>query len=108
MRETMTYVGLDVHARSTHAAAIDVASSNHAPTATPDTASTIGAFINGFGYTLALLNLAWAARFSKVKAPANPYESLSLEWQTQSPPIHENFEKTPVVTDWTYGYGKHA
>jgi transposase len=26
MRETMTYVGLDVHARSTHAAAIDVAS----------------------------------------------------------------------------------
>ena len=25
MRETMTYVGLDVHARSTHAAAVDVA-----------------------------------------------------------------------------------
>jgi cytochrome c oxidase subunit 1 len=68
--------------------------------------STVGAFVNGFGYTFALVNLAWSAFFSKKKAPANPWESLSLEWQTQSPPIHENFEKTPVVTDWTYGYGK--
>ncbi len=68
--------------------------------------STVGAFLNGFGYTFALLNLAWAAAFSKRKAPANPYNSLSLEWQTQSPPIHENFAETPVVTEWTYGYGK--
>ena len=68
--------------------------------------STVGAFINGFGYTFSLLNLAWAALFSKRKAPANPYNSLSLEWQTQSPPVHENFAETPVVTDWTYGYGK--
>jgi heme/copper-type cytochrome/quinol oxidase subunit 3 len=68
--------------------------------------STVGAFVNGFGYTFALVNLAWSAFFSKKKAPANPWESLSLEWQTQSPPIHENFEKTPVVTDWTYGSAK--
>jgi cytochrome c oxidase subunit I len=70
------------------------------------TASSIGAFVNGFGYTFALLNLLWAAIFSKVKAPANPYNSLSLEWQTPSPPTHENFETTPVVTEWTYGYGQ--
>lgn len=68
--------------------------------------STVGAFLNGLGYTFALLNLGYAALFSKKKAPANPYNSLSLEWQTQSPPIHENFSETPVVTDWTYGYGK--
>ena len=37
-------------------------------------------------------------------APENPYESLSIEWKTQSPPIHENFEEIPVVTEWTYGY----
>lgn len=72
------------------------------------TFSTISAFLNGLGYTLALTNLAWAAKFGKVKAPANPYNSLSLEWQTQSPPVHENFETTPVVTDWSYGYGTHA
>lgn len=67
--------------------------------------STVGAFINGFGYTFAILNLAYAALFSKRKAPSNPYNSLSLEWQTPSPPVHDNFETTPVVTEWTYGYG---
>lgn len=69
------------------------------------TLSTTGAFLNGAGYALALLNLFIAFFFSKRIAPANPYNSLSLEWQTQSPPIHENFEEVPVVEDWTYGYG---
>lgn len=67
--------------------------------------SSIGAFINAFGYTLALLNLAIAAVFGKVKAPSNPYDSLSLEWQTQSPPIHENFAEIPVMTHSPYDYG---
>lgn len=67
--------------------------------------STVGALINGFGYTFALFNLLWAAIFSKTKAPANPWNSLSLEWQCPSPPPHENFETQPIVTDWTYGYG---
>jgi len=68
--------------------------------------STVGAFLNGFGYTFALLNLAWAALFSRVKAPRNPWDSLSLEWQTSSPPHHENFPEIPNVTDWGYSYGK--
>lgn len=67
--------------------------------------STIGSYLNGFGYTFALVNLGFAALFSKVKAPRNPYNSLSLEWQTDSPPIHENFAETPVVTEGTYNYG---
>ncbi len=69
-------------------------------------ASTIGAFANGLGYALAILNLAYTALFGKTKAGRNPYNSLSLEWQTDSPPIHDNFEVTPIVTDWTYGYGE--
>lgn len=68
--------------------------------------SSVGAFINALGYTSALLNLAWAAFFGKVKAPANPYNSLSLEWQTSSPPPLENFTETPVVDDYPYAYGK--
>lgn len=67
--------------------------------------STIGAYINAFGYSFALFNLLWAWIFSKEKAPTNPYDSLSLEWQTPSPPPTENFTETPIVTDWTYGYG---
>ena len=54
---------------------------------------------------MVLGNLLYAV-FKGKKAPANPYHSLGLEWQTTSPPIHDNFEKIPVVTDWTYGYGK--
>ncbi|MBX7144578.1 MAG: cbb3-type cytochrome c oxidase subunit I [Oligoflexia bacterium] len=68
--------------------------------------STVGSYVNAIGYTAALMNLLFAALFSKRKAPSNPYNSLSLEWQTQSPPLHENFKETPVVTDWTYGYGE--
>lgn len=67
--------------------------------------SSIGAFINAAGYSLALFNLLWASYFSKVKAPANPYDSLGLEWQTQSPPIPENFPETPVITSGSYDYG---
>jgi cytochrome c oxidase subunit I len=72
------------------------------------TVSTYAAFVNGLGYFLALANLGWAAKFGKVKASQNPFDSLSIEWKTQSPPIHENFETTPVVTEWTYGYGKEV
>ena len=67
--------------------------------------STIFAFLNAAGYALSLLNLFWAIKFSKVKATDNPWNSLSLEWQTQTPPPTENFPVTPVVTEWTYGYG---
>jgi cytochrome c oxidase subunit 1 len=69
------------------------------------TISTIGAYLNGFGYMFALINLLWTAKFGKVKAPRNPYNSVSLEWQTQSPPIHENFPETPVVDKDPYHYG---
>lgn len=67
--------------------------------------STAFAFLNGLGYSLVLINFAWSA-MRGAKAPANPWNSLSLEWQTPSPPPHDNFEKIPVVTDWSYGYGR--
>jgi cytochrome c oxidase subunit 1 len=67
--------------------------------------STIGAYLNAFGYTASLANLLYAHLFGKVKAPTNPWNSTSLEWQTASPPIHENFPETPVVTHEPYNYG---
>jgi len=66
--------------------------------------STVFAYLNALGYSLVLANLAYAIKFGK-KATANPYRSLSLEWQTASPPIHENFKEIPTITTWTYGYG---
>jgi cytochrome c oxidase subunit I len=67
--------------------------------------STVGAFINGAGYfgTFSYLLYVWV--FGKVKAPSNPYNSMSLEWQTPSPPPHENFVTPPVVEHGPYDYG---
>jgi cytochrome c oxidase subunit I len=39
------------------------------------------------------------------KAGDNPWNALSLEWTTSSPPIIENWEKLPVVTVGPYDYG---
>ncbi len=66
--------------------------------------STIFAMINGLGYMLVLANFFYSA-FRGKPAPANPWNSLSLEWQTPPIPKTDNFDKIPVVTDWTYGYG---
>lgn len=68
--------------------------------------STIFAYINGLGYFTTLANLVYAI-FRGRKVGENPFGSLSLEWKTQSPPIHENFKTIPIVTDWTYGYGEN-
>lgn len=68
-------------------------------------ASTVGAYLNAFGYTLSLVNLAFCWWFGKVKAPANPWNSISLEWQTPSPPPHENFVTEPTVDHGPYEYG---
>ena len=39
------------------------------------------------------------------KAPNNPWDAKTLEWQTSSPPPLENFEEMPTVTGDPYGYG---
>ena len=45
-----------------------------------------------------------SALFWGEKAPANPWEACTLEWQTPSPPPTENFVGTPVVKRWAYEY----
>ena len=67
--------------------------------------STVFAFLNGTGYSLVLLNLLYAA-FRGKRSPANPWGSLGLEWSTSLPPPHDNFERIPVVEDWSYGYAQ--
>ena len=65
--------------------------------------SSAGASILGFGYLLPFCYLLYSLKFGP-KAPANPWGAVGLEWQTSSPPISENFEVTPVVTQDAYQY----
>jgi cytochrome c oxidase subunit 1 len=50
-----------------------------------------------------MIYLIWSMRYGPV-ARRNPWPAPGLEWQTQSPPITENFEKTPVVTWEAYQF----
>lgn len=60
--------------------------------------STIGAYVMGLSLVLVLLN--WlSALWNGKPAPANPWGANTLEWQSPSPPPHDNFPTTPVVTD---------
>lgn len=65
--------------------------------------SSAGASILAVGYLIPLIYLIWSMRYGKV-ASSNPWGAKGLEWQTQSPPLTENFEEIPVVTEEAYAY----
>ncbi|AUX26195.1 cytochrome C oxidase subunit I [Sorangium cellulosum] len=65
--------------------------------------STVGSWILGAGFLLMIIYLVQSLR-SGAPAPANPWGGLSLEWTTASPPITENFVRTPVVTKGAYDF----
>jgi cytochrome c oxidase subunit 1 len=76
----------------------------------PDQLSDINGLVSIFGYLMALsfLPFLWNLVDSLIrgrKAPDNPWEAKTLEWQTSSPPEIENFETIPTVTGIPYGYG---
>jgi len=41
---------------------------------------------------------------SGAQGRGNPWKALTLEWQSSSPPPHENFLTQPIVTNWPYEY----
>jgi cytochrome c oxidase subunit 1 len=65
--------------------------------------SSAGATVLGLGYLIPAIYFIWSMRYGK-DASANPWGAIGLEWETNSPPPVENFEKTPVVTWGAYEY----
>jgi len=69
--------------------------------------STLGAYVVALGFVIVAINLLHSL-FRGPRAPANPWGGGSLEWQTSSPPPHDNFLEPPRVGDpydysgWTY------
>jgi len=58
--------------------------------------STIGSWITATGLIIIFSNLVRSV-FKGPKAPANPWQGWTLEWQTPSPPPAENFARLPVI-----------
>lgn len=60
--------------------------------------STIGAYMLAVGFVIVAVNLAHSL-FRGRPAPANPWGGATLEWQTSSPPPHDNFPTAPAAGD---------
>lgn len=66
--------------------------------------ATIGSYILAVSTIPFLVNAVWSWAKGP-KAGDNPWNALTLEWQTSSPPAIENFEVLPVLTSGPYDYG---
>ncbi|MBF0429670.1 MAG: cbb3-type cytochrome c oxidase subunit I [Fibrobacteria bacterium] len=66
-------------------------------------ASTVGSWIMYGSFLLMVVNFVYHL-FKGKKSPANPWQSVSLEWQIPSPPPLENFDTIPEITEKPYKY----
>ena len=66
--------------------------------------ATAGAYTMAVSTLPFLINVFWSL-FKGEQAERNPWRALTLEWQTASPPIIENFEEEPVLWSGPYEYG---
>lgn len=69
--------------------------------------STIGAVILIVGIVMMLWNLA-RHRKKGALAGNNPWGGVTLEWQIESPPTHENFEVIPEIKHPPYLFKKNT
>ena len=65
--------------------------------------SSAGASVLGLGYLLPAIYLLYSLKKGAVAGP-NPWGASGLEWQTQSPPLTENFLEVPIVDHEPYEY----
>jgi cytochrome c oxidase subunit 1 len=72
---------------------------------------SIASFFLGASTLVFLYNMVTSV-FRGERAPANPWRSLTIEWQVSSPPPIFNFDEIPQVVGNPYEYGvpgaKHA
>jgi len=63
--------------------------------------STVGSWVLATGLVVLFVNLIRSARTGR-ESGSNPWGASTLEWQTSSPPPHDNFAEIPVVTTGPY------
>jgi cytochrome c oxidase subunit 1 len=65
--------------------------------------STVGSWVLLAGFLVHLVVFLHSLAAGR-KAPANPWGGLTLEWDTDSPPIEHNFHHEPIVTHGPYDF----
>ena len=67
--------------------------------------SSVSAFFLGASFLIFVFNFVRSMFLVPLPAPANPWHSLGLEWQTPTPVPPYNFTRIPVVLADPYHYG---
>jgi len=65
--------------------------------------STVGSFLLLVGFLVHLFNFLWSL-MAGPPAPPNPWGGLTLEWETESPPIEHNFHHEPICRHGPYDF----
>ncbi len=65
---------------------------------------SLASFVLGASTLVFVFNIVRSWRIGP-RAPANPWRSLTLEWQVSSPPPIFNFDRVPTVVGGPYEYG---
>jgi cytochrome c oxidase subunit 1 len=68
--------------------------------------SSVSAYLLGSSFLFFVANFVWSIWIDPKPAPANPWGSLGLEWQTPTPVPPYNFERIPLVLSDPYHYGE--
>jgi cytochrome c oxidase subunit 1 len=68
---------------------------------------SIGSFILAVSTLPFLINAIWSW-IAGAKAGDNPWQGMTLEWTTSSPPPHHNFFGDPLLLTGPYDYGMHS
>jgi cytochrome c oxidase subunit 1 len=68
--------------------------------------SSVSAFLLGASFLIFIANFVWSIFIDPKPSPANPWNSLGLEWQTPVPLPAYNFARIPVVLADPYHYGR--
>jgi len=66
--------------------------------------STVGSWIVVSGILMMLFNLYYSVKRGKVITEKNIWGGETLEWQIETPPIHENFHEIPIIETDPYQY----
>jgi cytochrome c oxidase subunit 1 len=70
--------------------------------------SSVSAFLLGLSFLIFFANLMWSQFINPKKSPANPWDSLGLEWQTATPIPAHNFDRIPVIMTDPYHYSEEG
>src|SRR5664280_2603242 len=68
--------------------------------------ASVSAFLLGASFLIFIANFVWSIFIKPTPSPANPWDSLGLEWQTPTPVPYYNFERIPVILSDPYHYSE--